>query len=132
MEATVYDELAAMQLRRQIKFFPQLLSLAGKNRLRARMITVETIGEREQTREIAGGWPAAAVLLSGIRGALGILNEIFDQNGLFAMRLIGRNYRLEVKADRRIIITLKFGQTAECLTRDHQRAPLLIWVMQSW
>ena len=103
MELAVHEELGSRQLRRQIELAPEIAAAAGKHGSSARLVAVQILGHFEDAIQVG---PCAAVLAGLLRLAQGSANQIFRENGFFAMRFVLRGARLEIETERRAFVAV--------------------------
>ena len=94
MKVTIYEELSSLKLWGQVKFSPEVAAAAGKHRPGAGLVTMQALRQFEDSMQVG---PGAAVLAGVLRLVQGSANQVFRENGFFAMRFVLRSARLEIE-----------------------------------
>src|SRR5450755_422021 len=126
MEAAVDEQLSLRQLWRKIELAPNVLAAACKYGPCPCPIPLPVPRQFEDLLQVSPGAPVPSALLDLAQGRV---NQILDQNRLFAMRSIAGRRRLKIEADRAIrAVAVKLRQLTDFFAGYHFT---LSWVPQN-
>src|SRR5579872_3332933 len=132
MELAVDEQLRSRQLRRQIELAPEIAAAASKHCAGAGLIAVQILRELEDAMQIGAG---AAVLAALLCLAQRCANQIFGENGLFAMRFVLRSARFEIETESPAPVTVgvELGQLTDLFAGNHRDfSCVACWLIQAF
>src|SRR5271170_6194262 len=103
VELATDEQMRFGELQRQIELAPEIAAAAGKHRAGAGLIAVKIFRQFENAIQVCAGASVFSVLFGLTQG---FANQIFGENGFFAMRFVLRGTRFEIKAEGRTFVPI--------------------------
>ena len=119
MEALVDIQLSGCDSCRHIKLVPNPTRATRKHNFAPRLVSMQAFGKIQNAFEVRNSATKSTTYLQFLNRPA---DQVFCQDSFFAVRLILRSRRFEIKADREFIGTAGFerGKLSQLFTRNHE------------